>query len=260
MTDSHCHLDSCDDPAAAADPSLAALVTVGTSVESNERSLRLAATIANVWAAVGIHPNDAGDAADEGVRDRVEEQARGHKVVAVGETGFDTHWDRETLASQRAAFEWHAGLAIELDLPLILHVRDRQGSDEASSEASRAIREAGHRRGVLHCCNGNQPLLETALELDWLVSFAGNLTYPSAEPLREAARLVPLDRLMVETDSPYLAPAPKRGKRNLPTFVRHTAERLAQVRGETLERIEECTDANARRFYRFEGRNTSADR
>lgn len=258
MIDSHCHLDSCEDPVAAADPALAAMVTVGTSVDSNDRALHLATTISNVWAAVGIHPNDASDAAEDEVRERVEQQANGSRVVAIGETGFDTHWDRETLASQREAFEWHARLAIQLDLPLILHVRDEQGSEEASLEASRAIREAGHRRGVLHCCNGHEGLLETGLELGWVVSFAGNLTYPSAGSLREAARQVPADRLMVETDSPYLAPVPQRGKRNKPSFVRHTAERLAEVRGETIERIEEVTDANARSFYRLGGQANSA--
>ena len=251
MIDSHCHLDSCEDPLAAADPSLAAMVTVGTSVESNDQAIELAARIPNVWAAVGIHPNDASDAEDESLRERVEEQARAARVVAIGETGFDNHWDRETLTSQRAAFEWHARLAMDLDLPLILHVRDRQGSEAASLEAGRAIREAGHPKGVLHCCNGHQDLLETGLELGWMVSFAGNLTYPSAEPLREAARQVPLERLMVETDSPYLAPVPKRGRRNTPAYVRHTAERLAQVKGVTLERFEEITDANARSFYRL---------
>ena len=253
MTDSHCHLDSCEDPRAAADPSLAAIITVGTSVDSNARALDLAATIPNVWAAVGIHPNDASAAAEESVRRRVEKQAASPRVVAIGETGFDTHWDDETLESQRAAFDWQAGLAAQLGLPLILHVRDRQGSEDASLEACRALREAGHRQGVLHCFNGHDGLLETGLELDWMVSFAGNLTYPSAEPLREAARRVPSDRLLVETDSPYLAPVPKRGKRNTPAFVRFTAERLAEVRGASAQEIERLTDENARRLYRLGG-------
>ena len=253
MIDSHCHLDACEDPLEAADPTLAAMITVGTSTDSNERALHLANSLDNVWAAVGIHPNDASDAGQATIRERVEEQARKPGVVAIGETGFDTHWDRETLASQRAAFEWHARLAMELDLPLILHVRDAQGSEDASLEANRAIRDAGHPKGVLHCCNGHPGLLETGLELGWMVSFAGNLTYPSAERLREAARQVPGERLLVETDSPYLAPVPQRGKRNTPAFVRHTAQRLAEIRGESLERLEGTLDANARRLYGLGG-------
>jgi TatD DNase family protein len=249
MIDSHCHIDSCDDPTGAADPTLRAMVSVGTTVDSNARTLLLAENIANVWAAVGIHPNNASEALADVVWERVEEQARHPRVVAVGESGFDNHWDRETLATQRAAFERHARLAALLDLPLILHVRDRQGGDDASREAADALRAAGHRKGVLHCCNGHLGLLEAGLELGWMVSFAGNLTYPSAENLRTAALEVPEDRLLVETDSPYLSPVPRRGRPNTPANVRYTAEFLARLRGLSAKRIEELTDANALRFF-----------
>jgi TatD DNase family protein len=251
MIDSHCHLDHCQDPVGAADPGLKAMISVGTSVARNDATLRLTETLPNVWAAVGIHPNSASDAAAEEVRLRVEDQARHARVVAIGETGFDTHWEDETLSSQRGAFDWQADLAARLDLPLILHVRDRQGSDDASREASRALRDAGHGKGVLHCFNGHEGLLETALALGWMVSFAGNLTYPSATNLRELAPQIPEDRLLVETDSPFLAPAPHRGKRNTPIWVRFTAERLAELRGASSDRIEALTDANAVRFYRL---------
>jgi TatD DNase family protein len=249
MIDSHCHLDHCQDPTAAADPELKAMISVGTSVPRNDATLRLAEALPNVWAAVGIHPNSASDAAAQEVRLRVEEQTRHPRVVAIGETGFDTHWEDETLGSQRLAFDWQADLAARLDLPLILHVRDRQGSDDASREASRALRDAGHGKGVLHCFNGHEGLLETALELGWLVSFAGNLTYPSAANLRALAPRIPEDRLLVETDSPFLAPLPHRGKRNTPSWVKFTAERLAEARGASNDRIEEITDSNAIRFY-----------
>lgn len=249
MTDSHCHLDACDDPISAADPSLEAIISVGTSVAGNQANISLAGRIENVWAAVGIHPNDAGQSEDAEVRSEVERQARLPRVVAIGETGFDIHWDRETLASQRSAFDWHADLARRLNLPLILHVRDRQGSNAASREAVTALREAGHGKGVLHCFNGHPELLEIGLELGWFVSFAGNLTYPSAKPLREAAREVPEGSLLVETDSPYLAPVPQRGKRNRPEFVRHTAAKLAEVRGVAIHELEGVLDQNARRFF-----------
>lgn len=247
MIDSHCHLDHCSEPLAAADPSLRAMITVGTTAERNRSAVSLAKTLPNVWAAVGIHPNNASDLDDPAVREEIEQHCRQPRVVALGETGFDTHWDDETLSSQREGFDWHAELAGRLDLPLILHVRDRQGSDDASREASRALREAGHRRGVLHCFNGHAELLETGLELGWMISFAGNLTYPSAQRLRDAAGEIPAERLMVETDSPFLAPVPHRGERNTPAFVRHTARLLGELLGN--DDIEELTDANAIRFY-----------
>lgn len=251
MIDSHCHLDHCADPETAADPSLTAMVSVGTSVDRNWQTVELASQLANVWAAVGIHPNSASTAEDSGVRETVEQQAQRPEVVAIGETGFDTHWDDETLVSQRHAFDWHAQLAARLDLPLILHVRDRQGSDDASREAMRAVHEAGHGKGVLHCFNGHQGLLETGLALGWMVSFAGNVTYKNALALQDAVREVPEDRLLVETDSPFLAPVPNRGKRNHPSWVRYTAHFLAQLRGLDATRIEQITDANAIRFYRL---------
>jgi TatD DNase family protein len=253
MIDSHCHLDSCDDPLEAADPTLRAMLSVGTTVESNSRTLLIAERIANVWAAVGIHPNNASDARSEDVRAQVERQAEHRRVVAVGETGFDTHWDRESLTSQHAAFEWQAQLAASVDLPLILHVRDRQGGHDASREAASAMRAVGYRKGVLHCFNGHPGLLATGLDLGWMVSFAGNLTYPSAHGLRAAALEVPEERLLVETDSPYLAPVPRRGRPNTPANVRYTAAFLGELRGLTSERIEETTDANAARFFSFAG-------
>lgn len=252
MIDSHCHLDRCEDPGTAADPSLTAMVSVGTSVESNAQTLELASNIANVWAAVGIHPNSAALARDAVNREAVERQAQRPEVVAIGETGFDTHWEDETLASQRSAFDWHAEIAARLDLPLILHVRDRQGSDDASREAIGAIREAGHHKGVLHCFNGHPQLLEAGLALGWMVSFAGNLTYKNARTIQDAAREIPEDHLLVETDSPFLAPVPFRGKRNTPAWVRHTSDFLAHLRGVEPASIEELTEANAIRFFRLQ--------
>lgn len=249
MTDTHCHLDHCADPVAAADPTLAALITVGTTVDRNETALELAEALPNVWAAVGIHPNNAGDARDPGTRERVEAQARNPRVVAIGETGFDTHWRRASLEEQRHAFDWQARLARALDKPLILHVRDREGAEDASLAAAAALAETGWRRGILHCFNGHPGLLEVALGLGWFVSFAGNLTYKSARALHAAAREVPAERLLVETDSPYLTPVPLRGQPNRPANVRLTAAFLAELRGAPTEEVEALTDENARRVY-----------
>ena len=249
MIDSHCHLDFCNDTAAAADASLRALVSVGTTVTRSRATLELAETYPNVWAAVGIHPNNASDASDEAVREAIEDLARHPRVVAIGETGFDTYWDDETLDTQRESFLWQADLARRLDKPLILHVRDKKGGEDASLETQRMLKEVGYPKGILHCCNGHDALMDTGLELGWFVSFAGNLTYKNAPELHAAAGRIPQDRLLVETDSPFLSPVPKRGEPNVPANVRHTAAFLAELRGESLEEVEAYTDENAARVY-----------
>ncbi len=249
MTDSHCHLDRCADPEAAVDPSLAALVTVGTDLPRSRLALASARRHGNVFAAVGVHPNDAGLAADAAVRSGIEELATDPLVVAIGETGFDRYWEDETPAAQRYAFDWQLELARSLDKPLVLHVRDKQGRDEAALAAADALAGGGYGKGVLHCFGGNERLLGAGLELGWMVSFAGNLTYKSAGELRAAALRVPLERLLVETDSPFLSPMPHRGKPNTPAYVRHTAEALATLLGMAPEAMEARLDANAERFF-----------
>jgi TatD DNase family protein len=239
----------CADPEAAIDPELKALITVGINVERNALALDLAQRHDTVWAAVGLHPNSAAEAASAEVRTTIAAQARHERVVAIGETGFDTHWQAATLAQQRAAIDWHAELARELDKPLILHVRDQAGQDDASRAAIRALQETGWPRGILHCCNGHEGLLAAGLELGWFVSFAGNVTFPKATALHAAARSVPAGRLLLETDSPYLAPVPRRGKRNTPGFVKYTAAFLAQLRETELAELEAVTDDNAIRAF-----------
>ena len=250
MTDSHCHLTRMPDPDAAVTASgLDWLVTVGTSLSDSRAAFAVAGRHPNVRVAVGVHPNEASRAADPDVRAGIEELAEDPLVVALGETGFDTHWEDETLAEQAHAFEWHAGLAARLGKPLVLHVRDAQGKDDASRAAAEAITASGLRHGVLHCFNGDATLLDAGLRAGWHVSFAGNLTYPSAAVIREAAKDVPEDRLLVETDSPFLAPVPHRGKPNAPALVRHTAAKLAEVRGVDENYLEGVLDANAARLF-----------
>ncbi len=249
MTDTHCHLDACEDATAAADPGLNLMVTIGTGPDSNAEAIRLAGEFANVRAAVGIHPNSAGVTADGSAVSLLAEQAAHDSVVGIGETGFDTHWDRATLKEQQFAFDVHAGLALELNKTLILHVRDRQGGRSASAAAFDAIRAASVRGGILHCFGGDAALLEEGLSLGWYVSFAGNLTYPSARRLHEVAREVPEDRLLIETDSPYLTPVPYRGKRNVPANVAWTCAKLAELRGVSTAHMESVTDTNALRAY-----------
>ena len=250
MIDTHCHLDRVSDLGAALDNELMALVTIGTDPERSQAACDLAAREPRVFASVGIHPSDADRADDHEAREAIEALARQReRVVAIGETGFDTYWHDDRLPAQRRSFAWQAELARSLDLPLVLHVRDADGSESASLCACEMLREHAWGRGILHCCNAHEELVGTGLELGWFVSFAGNLTYPRAHELREVARQVPEDRLLVETDSPYLTPVPHRGKRNLPGYVVHTATVLAELRDTTLDALEPRLDENARRCY-----------
>lgn len=251
MIDSHCHLDRCEDPRSAAANDLAAMITVGTDPDRSDEAIRLAGSDPRIFAAVGLHPNEASAARDPEVRRRIEAVAAHERVVAIGETGFDTHWPDETLTAQRAAFDWHVELARRVDKPLILHVRDRQGTRDASQAAADALQEAGWPKGVLHCFGGDEALLHAGLEAGWMVSFAGNLTYKNAGALRAVAARVPSDRLLVETDAPFLAPVPHRGSRNVPAFVGHTARVLAEVRRVEPSALENALDRNAIGLYRL---------
>lgn len=255
MIDTHCHLDRCHDLASAIDPELTAIVTIGTSLERSRGAVDLARSHPNVFAAVGIHPNEASELFAAGVRHALAELARQPEVVGIGETGFDDHWREESLETQRRAFDWHAQLAADLDKALILHVRDAQGSQAASLAAAAAVRHAaanlGVLRGVLHCFNADPELLAAGLEAGWWFSFAGNLTYKGASNLRAVAPELPRERLVVETDSPYLAPEPRRGRPNVPGNVRLTSQRLAEVLGEDPAALEAQLDRNARALYRL---------
>jgi len=252
VIDTHCHLDRCSDLAQALDHDLAAVITVATDHARLAPVLRLASDDERTFAVVGIHPNEAHEASDPQAVAAVEAALDHPRVVGVGETGIDLYWERVPLEQQLASFRWQAGLARARDLPLVLHVRDPQGDDDPASRVTAStLLELGHARGVLHCTNGNPGLLEAALGLGWYVSFAGNLTYPKATAVRAAAVSVPEDRLLVETDAPYLAPVPRRGRPNVPLNVRHTAAELARLRGLDATDLERRLDANARALFRL---------
>ena len=252
MIDTHCHLDRCGDLALALDHDLAAVITVSTDHARLAPVLRLATGSERTFAVVGIHPNEAAEASDPQVVAAIEAALDHPRVVGIGETGVDLYWDRVPLAQQLASFRWQGELARSRDLPLVLHVRDPEGDDDPASRATAAtLAELGHRRGVLHCTNGNPGLLEVAIGLGWFVSFAGNLTYPKATAVRDAAVSVPEDRLLVETDAPYLAPVPRRGRPNVPVNVRYTAAELARLRGAEPAELDRRLDANARALFRL---------
>lgn len=247
--DSHCHLDSLPDPVqAASEPGLSGLVTVGADLEHARAAVRLAASLPNVWAAVGLHPTDAATDSPE-VRGGLEALADAPRVVAIGETGLDYYWDASTKPAQVRAFEWQLDLAARLGKPVVVHCRDKLLSTAAYDDTAAMLRNAAHRQGVLHCFPGNLELLNAGLALGFMISFAGNVTYKNAIALQEAAKLVPRDRLLVETDSPYLSPMPHRGKPNRPANVAYTLAFLAHLLDVPVGELEAVTEANARKLY-----------
>ena len=241
MTDTHAHLDACADPPAelvarARAAGVDRIVAVGSGLDSCRATLAIAYQEQGVWAALGIHPHQAGDA-DAGRLDELRELFADERAVAVGETGLDFYRDYAPRDRQRELFTRQLELAAELGKPVVVHTR------EADEETAAAL-EAFDGTVVLHCFSSPE-LLPIALERGYYVSFAGNVTYPKAEELREAARRVPADRLLVETDSPYLSPQPRRGRPNEPANVVHTVAALAEARGDDPAELAARLDANA---------------
>ncbi len=241
MTDSHAHLDACDEPAAtlverAREAGVTRIVTVGTGIESCRRALAIAEAHEGVFAALGIDPHQA-SSSEAGRVDELRELLAHEKAVAVGETGLDNVREHATPADQRRLFEAQLALADEIGLPVVIHSR------EAAADTAAAL--AGFAGTVILHCFSSPGLLPTALDRSYYVSFAGNATYRSAPELREAAAAVPQDRILVETDSPYLSPQPVRGRRNEPAHVIHTVAALAEARGEDTAELGARTHANA---------------
>ncbi|HEX2359621.1 MAG TPA: TatD family hydrolase [Solirubrobacterales bacterium] len=253
MLDSHAHLGLCErSPAelvgAAAAVGVRRILTVGLGEDSNPGVIELAAEYESVFAAVGRHPNGA-DGFDDAAAAELERLAARDQVAAVGETGLDFYRDRAQPESQRRAFAAQIAIAAAVGKPVVIHLRDREGSEDAVAEAFETLAAEAGGDVVLHCFSAAPRWAERAAELGWYCSFAGNVTYPKAEALREAAALVPEDRILVETDSPYLAPQPVRGKPNQPANVVATAERVAAVREVSYEELERAVEANAARVF-----------
>jgi TatD DNase family protein len=198
--------------------------------------------------AVGLHPLDA-DLWQEGMGVKITELARGdRRVVAIGETGLD-FFKAQNRDWQIDVFRQQLTIAKELDLPVIIHCRE--AADTMRQVLQDFRRDRGEVRGVMHCWAGNPTETEWFLELGFYISFSGVVTFKNAEQIHAAARMVPIDRLLVETDCPFLAPVPKRGKRNEPAYVKHVAEQLAHLRGETVDEIADRTTSNARQLFRL---------
>lgn len=253
MVDSHTHLFLCDGDegelvAAAGEAGVGRMLTIGMGADSNPGAVASAERHATVFASVGRHPNDAGGF-DDGAAEEIARLAAHEKVRAVGETGLDFYRDSASPRDQRRAFAAQIEIARELDLPVVIHARDPEGESGAIDEIFATLdRRAGGQAVVLHCFSAPQRV-EDAAERGWYCSFAGNVTYPKSEALREAAARVPDDLILVETDAPYLSPQPVRGKRNQPAYVVETAHQLAALRGVSYEELERTVEANARTLF-----------
>jgi TatD DNase family protein len=240
LIDTHAHLDACDDaPAAlvarAREAGVTRILAVGSGIESCRAALAVAEQEEGVFAALGIHPHQAAESLEE--LEELERLLAHARAVAVGETGLDFYRDYAPRDAQRALFEAQLDLAARLAKPVVVHTR-------AADDETAAALAAFDGTVVLHCFSSPH-LLPVALERGYYVSFAGNVTYPNARELRAAAARVPADRILAETDSPYLSPQPRRGRPNEPANVVHTVAALAAARGDEAAELERRIDANA---------------
>ena len=252
LVDSHCHLDFPDFAeergavvARAVAAGVGMMVTISTRVRRFESILAISETYENVFCSVGTHPHNAGEEADVSTGELVDLSAHS-KVVAIGEAGLDYFYDRSPRDVQADVFRRHIDAARRTGLPLVIHSRD------ADSDMEVILRDEGGKGAfpfILHCFSSGAALAQAGVELGGYVSFSGILTFPKSEELREIAKTIPRDRLLVETDAPYLAPKRWRGKRNEPSYVVNTAEVLADTIGVSMKEIAEITTANAFRCF-----------
>jgi TatD DNase family protein len=252
LVDSHCHLDFPDFGAEldaivarAGANSVGFMVTISTRVRRHAQVLAIAQRFPNVYCSVGTHPHHADEELDVSAADLVE-RARDPKVIAVGEAGLDNHYDFSPSAAQEQGLRTHIAAARESGLPLVIHCR------ESDADMARILTEEsrnGAFAAVLHCFTGSRDLALAAVDLGFYVSFSGILTFKKSGDLRAIAAELPADRILVETDAPYLAPGPWRGKRNEPAYVAETARVLAQTRGVSVEEIARQTTENFFRLF-----------
>lgn len=260
MIDSHCHLGVCKPPAAelvaaARRLGVERMLTVGLDEASNEDAIRIAREHEGVFVAVGRHPNSA-LGFDDAAAAAIERLATDPLVRAIGETGLDFYREGAPEGDQVRAFAAQIGIARRSGLPLVIHVRDSSGPGAGRAVADCFELLAAEADGVeviLHCFSATAERAAEAVERDWYLSFAGNVTYPNAGELRKAAALVPDELLLVETDSPFLAPQPVRGEPNAPANVVHTAEAVAELRGVSYAELDATVAANAARLFGWSG-------
>lgn len=251
MIDTHAHLndpkfaDDLDDVLARAKKAgVERIVVCGYDLPSSRTAVEMAERYESVYASVGVHPHDASHFDDHTLTE-LKELSRCSKVIAIGETGLDFHYNFSPREAQNEAFKAHVALAGELGLPIIVHSR------ESNFEALQVLREttANIWGCVFHCFSGDEHFAREVLGMGFYIGIGGPITYKASEKLRNFVEMCPCDRLLLETDCPYLAPVPHRGKRNEPAYVRYVLEEVARVKGITFEELEEITTANARELF-----------
>jgi TatD DNase family protein len=253
FVDTHCHLDfphfDADRKAVMArarEAGVARIVVPGTDLASSRRAVELAEAHPEIFAAVGVHPNSTAGFGTRELRE-LRELARSQKVVGIGEIGIDLYWKSAPLEEQQRAFRAQIELAAEFARPIIVHDRD------AHAEVMNVLRDAPPPAGaVLHAFSGDMAMAEAAVALGFYLGVDGPLTYKKNDGLRAIFAAAPLDRILIETDAPYLTPQAQRGRRNEPAYVRYVAEKLAEIRGTTVEQIGRATTTNADRLFRWE--------
>jgi TatD DNase family protein len=268
FVDSHAHLDGKQFDSdrdevirRAQEAGIQAIVAIGNGDGPPvlDAGIRLAEKHPFMYATLGIHPHEAKLASDSAYTE-MERLARHPKVIAWGEIGLDYYYDHSPRETQQQVFTRQMDLAAAASLPIVIHCRPSEGTDDAWEDCLRLIQNYWAPKGIggiLHCFTGTWPHARQALDMGFIVSFAGNITFPKAQQIRDAAAQVPLDRILIETDCPYLAPVPHRGKRNEPSFVRETARKVGELRGKTMEEIGELTSRN---FYNFFKISETAER
>lgn len=251
LIDTHAHLDSLDDLTGALERARESgvdkIIAISSSLPSSVSTITISEKHENIFAAVGVHPH-AAKTADSRTIAEIEKLSSGPRIVAIGETGLDYFYMNSEKEVQINSLVEHINLARRTRLPLVIHVRD------ADEDLKRILREeeVSDRTGVIHCFTGNYETAKNYLDLGFYISFSGIVTFKKSEEIRDAAKKIPADRILIETDSPYLAPVPHRGKKNEPAFVRHVAETVAEVRGTSLEEIALLTAANAGRLFKLD--------
>ncbi len=219
-------------------------INIGADLETSINSVELANKYEDIYAVIGVHPHSASEVTDQ-VIEKLRELSKNPKVLAIGEIGLDYYYDNSPRDLQRKWFKEQLKLAKELDLPVVIHSRD------ATQETFDMIKEAqdGSLRGVMHCYSSSWEMAEEYLKLGFYISLGGPVTFKNAKTPKEVAEKIPLDRLLVETDGPYLTPVPYRGKRNEPMFVKYVAEEIAKIKGLSLEEVIEATNKNTKELF-----------
>lgn len=249
LIDTHCHLDFPEFEQdrqevirRARDSGIGYIVNIGSSITGSRKSVELAEEYDFIYAAAGLHPHEA-DAFDAAAQVALESLAAGKKVVAIGETGLDYYRNYSAAESQKKLFRYSVGLARKLDKPLVIHSR------QAQDDTLGILKEEAVRRAVVHCFSGDAAFLNECLALGFLISFTCNITYKKAQALRETVRATPLERMMLETDAPFLSPEAFRGRRNEPAYVLKLAEEVARIKEIDLDQVCRITTENAKRFF-----------